>query len=257
MDIIVRKHLRQKLEKGSKREYYKKSYNIYTLSESRKKNIACVPWRDAKKGEWGLTDDGYVAECLNRRVYNKRNNIVFPFGQAFTSKTSKGKLEYMPHKMTGSYSMVSAKPAWMTKKGKDVYKRFVRLYVIMSMSGKVDYGKLGKVLGNEAIPVAKAKSLLKKEWVQEMVNEEIKKHLGKKDIDEGTVIDMIKKAYDVAEEKNDPSNMLRAGENFINILGMKATAKQDIPDHMQLESVSLESIQDALDPAKEVKSLDG
>jgi len=253
MDVIVRKHLRQKLKKGARREYYEQSYNIYTEEEAIERKLSIVSWRDAKKGEWGLTDDGYVAECLNRRKYGKRNNVVFPFGQAFTGGHAKGRLEYMPHKLSGSYSMVSAKPAWMTKKGKSMYKRFVTLYVLMSLEGKIDYDKLGKSLGNdEAKPAVKAKSLLKKEWVQEMVSDEIKKHLKKKDIDEGSVIDMIKKAYSVAEDKNDPSNMLRASENFINILGMKASTRDIGPDHMELEGVSLEQIADALDPAKEI-----
>jgi len=256
LDKIVRKHLRQTLNKGSKREYYEEVYDIFTKEEAESRKIDFTDWRIALKGDWGLTDDNYVAKCLNRRKYKSRYNLVYAFGQAFTSKTSKGKLEYTPHKMSGSYSMVSSKPAWMTKKGKDVYKRFVRIYVAMSLEGKIDHYKLGKVLGeSEKIPAAKAKSLLKKEWIQKMIDEQIKKELTKKGIDEGTVIDMVKEAFDVAKDKNDPSNMLRAGENFINILGMKASMKQSGVDEMQLEGVSLESIQDALDPSKEVSDV--
>ena len=38
---------------------------------------------------------------------------------------------------------------------------------------------------------------------------------------------------------------------------MKASAKQAVPDHLELEGVSLETIQNALDPSKEIKSIDG
>lgn len=253
MDKIVRKHVRQRLKKGAKREYYEEVYDIFTKEEAESRSLDFKDWRRTDVGEWGLTDDGYVAKCLKRRKYKSRYNVVFPFGQAFTGRTAKGKLEYTPHKMSGSYSMVSTKPAWQTKKGKEVYKRFVRIYVAMSLEGAIDYYKLGKVLGDsEKIPDAKAKSLLKKEWIQAMVDEEIRKHLKKRDVDEGNVIDMIKEAFDVAKDKNDPSNMLRASENFINILGMKASLKQTGVDDMALEGVSLESIQNALDPSKEV-----
>tara|TARA_X000001382_G_scaffold64136_1_gene44399 strand:- start:1855 stop:2676 length:822 start_codon:yes stop_codon:yes gene_type:complete len=255
MDRIVRKHLRQKLVKGSKREYYEKAYNIYTLEEAKKNKLDYKYWKEAKAGEYGLTDDNYVAKCIKRRTYSGRVNVVYPFGQQFINKSGSGKLEYEPHKFSGSFSMISSKKAWETKKGKTLYKQFAKIYALMTLAGKVNYQKLGKALGDsEALPSAKAKALLKKEWMQDMVNEEIKKHLDKKGIDEGNVIDMINEAYEIAKTKKDPSNMLRASENFVNILGMKASTKDLGVDHMAVEGVSLESIVDTLNPAKEVKS---
>lgn len=254
MDRIVRKHLKQKLVKGSKRQYYEKAYTIYTLEEAEANNIEFKYWKNAKAGEYGLTDDNYVAKCIKRRIYNKRVNVVYPFGQQFINKSGSGKLEYEPHKFSGSFSMITAKKAWETKKGKTLYKQFAKIYALMSLSGNIDYELLGKSLGkNEAIPAAKAKALLKKEWMQEMVDKEIKKHLDKKGIDEGNVIDMINEAYAIAKDKKDPSNMLRASENFVNILGMKASNKDIGVDHLAVEGVSLESIVDTLNPAKEVK----
>ena len=87
-----------------------------------------------------------------------------------------------------------------------------------------------------------------------MIDKEIKKHLDKRGVDEGTVLDMIDTAYKTAKEKDDPSNMLRSAENLINILGMKASNKPN-PDHLELEGVSLESIANALDPDKQIEGI--
>jgi len=256
MDRIVRKHLKQKLIKGSKAQYFEKAYNIYTKEEADEKGIAYEYWQDCEPWQYGITDDEYVAQCLKKRIYNGRINLVFPFGEMFINTSGSSKLLYEPHKRNNSYSMVSAKPAWKTKKGKTVYKNFAKVYAIMSLQGGVNYRKLADVLGeSDKTPIAKAKALVKKDWMREMIDEQIKKYLKEKDIDEGTVLDMIEESYGVAKEKNDPSNMLRSAENLINILGMKAGSKKELPDHLQIEGVSLESIANALDPAQEVKAI--
>ena len=255
MDKIVRKHLKQKLVKGSKAKYFEKSYNIYTKEEADERKIDYVYWQDCEPWEYGCTDDNYVAQCLKKRNYNGRVNLVFPFGQIFINTTGNSRLLYEPHKRNNSFSMVSAKPAWETKKGKTIYKNFAKIYAAMSLQGSIDYGILADVLGkSDKTPVAKTKRLLKKDWMKEMIDKEIKKHLDKRGVDEGTVLDMIDTAYKTAKEKDDPSNMLRSAENLINILGMKASNKPN-PDHLELEGVSLESIANALDPDKQIEGI--
>ena len=256
MDRIVRKHLKHKLIKGAKARYVEKAYDIYTKKEADEKGIAYEYWKDCEPWEYGITDDEYVAQCLKKRIYNGRVNLVFPLGEMFINANGSGKLLYEPHKRNNSFSMVSAKPAWKTKKGKTVYKNFAKIYAIMSLQGGINFRKLADVLGKtDKNPIAKAKALVKKDWMREMIDDQIKKYLKEKDIDEGTVLDMIEESYGVAKEKKDAGNMLRSAENLVNILGMKADAKKEVPDHLQIEGVSLESIANALDPAQEVKAI--
>jgi hypothetical protein len=258
MDIIRRKHLRNKLTKGSKREYYEREYNIYRREEATEGGIQFVNWRSVDIGGWGLTDDGWVAECLKRRVYKEKTNLVFSFGQAwYNPKTKHGKCEYEPHRKTGSYTMVTPKTPWETKKGKKEYKNFVKAYVAQFVQGNIDYKVLGQIFGDDKNHEVKARLLLKKEYVKEMIDEELKKVFEEKGITEGTVVEMIQNAHDVAAEKKDPSNMLRAAENFVKIFGMDR--KKEDKSQFDAEFTSLESIQDAImlnEPPKQVKPPD-
>ena len=124
----------------------------------------------------------------------------------------------------------------------------------------IDYTTLGKVFGEKKNHEIKARMLLKKEYVKEMIDKELKDVFSEKGIDEGTVIDMISSAHEVAKEKNDASNMLRAAENFVKIL--KMDTKNEQKDTFDAELSSLERIQDALElnpsndvsiPMKELK----
>jgi hypothetical protein len=245
VDIIKRKHLKNKLTKGAKREYYSREYKIYRKEEAAEHNIQFVNWRTVDVGQWGLTDDGWVAECTKRKQYQKKTNIVFSFGQVwYNPKTKYGKCEYEPHRATGSYSMVSSKPAWQTHKGKSRYKNFVKVYVAQMLKDNINYKILGEVFGESKNHDIKARLLLKKEYVKEMIDKELKKVFDEKGISEGTVIDMIQNAHNVASGKADASNMLRAAENFVKILGMDDKKKET--DTFEGEIATLERIQDVL-----------
>ena len=255
MDILRRKHLRNRLTKGSKREYYEREYKVYRREEAVESGIQFVDWREVDRGGWGLTDDGWVAECTKRRFYQKKTNLVFSFGQAwYNPKTGNGKCEYEPHRLTGSYTMVSPKTPWETKKGKKKYKDFVKVYVAQYLQGNVDYKVLGQVFGDSDNHEIKARLLLKKGYVKEMIDEELKKVFDEKGIPEGTVIEMIQNAHDVAADKKDPSNMLRAAENFVKIFGMDT--KKAAPEAMDTDFVALESIQSAIMLEEEPKKLE-
>ena len=140
--------------------------------------------------------------------------------------------------------MVSPKTPWETKKGKKKYKDFVKVYVAQYLQGNVDYKILGQVFGDSQNHEIKARLLLKKGYVKEMIDEELKKVFDEKGITEGTVIEMIQNAHDVAADKKDPSNMLRAAENFVKIFGMDT--KKAVPEAMDSDFVALESIQSAI-----------
>lgn len=254
MDVIRRKHLKSGNKKGERRRYTEREYTVYTRGEAEERNIQFVDWKSVEPGQWGLTDDGWVGECTNKRQYQKKINVVFGFGQFFYYKESnKGTCEYEPRRETGSYSSITPKPAWQTFKGKKKYKQFVKVYVQQLLNGSIDYTVLGKVFGEEKNYDIKARLLLKKEYVKEMIDVELKKVFEDKGINEGSVIDMIKDAHDVAKVKNDPSNMLRAAENFVKIL--KMDAKEEKKDTFDAEISTLERIESAMMLEPEPKKL--
>jgi len=58
-----------------------------------------------------------------------------------------------------------------------------------------------------------------------MVEEKMKEVLASRGVSKGFVLDTILKAIDIAESKQDVSNMLRAAENFVDMLEMKPSRK--------------------------------
>jgi len=244
MDKLVRKHLRQPLKKGVKREYYWEEYLIYTEKEAKDHKIPYKAWRDCNMGDFGLSDDGYVAVCIKRREYEKYTNYVFPYGQVFGGP--KKKLLYEPHRKTGSYASITAQTFEDKYRRNRQYKNFAKAYAIQFVSGNLDYDKLGKIFSpTDGNPSAKTKSLLKKEYVKEMIDDELKKILAEKEIDEGSVLDMIKKAHEVANDKLDPANMMRAAEVLVKILGLYDRKQPDI-HQIEGEFMSLAEIEDTL-----------
>ena len=78
-----------------------------------------------------------------------------------------------------------------------------------------------------------------------MIDDELKKILAEKEIDEGSVLDMIKKAHEVANDKLDPANMMRAAEVLVKILGLYDRKQPDI-HQIEGEFMSLAEIEDTL-----------
>jgi len=256
VDVIRRKHLKGgRLKKGDRREYIEREYTIYTRGEAEERDIQFFDWREVGQGQWGLTDDGWVGECTNIRQYKKKVNVVFSFGEFwYDTENKSGKCLYEPRRDSGSYTGTSPKAAWETYKGRKQYKNFVKVYVQQLLNGAVDYTVLGRVFGEDKNFDIKARLLLKKEYVKEMINEELKEVFEEKGIDEGTVIDMINNAHEVAKEKGDPGNMLRAAENFVKIL--KMDAKEEKKDTFDADISTLERIESTIALEPEPKKLE-
>ena len=56
------------------------SYSIYKESEAKELELDYKYWRDANEGEYGLSDDGYVAKVITRSVYKSTSVYVrYPY----------------------------------------------------------------------------------------------------------------------------------------------------------------------------------
>jgi len=251
MDKLTRKHLREPLKKGSKRVYYEQEYFIYTQDEANVAKIAYVRWHAALPGQWGLSDDGFVAVCLKRREYKDKHdraylNYVYPYGQAFFRPymNQPAKLLYLTHVESGDFSNVTTKPHWEQKKGKTQYKNFVKVYVSQMLNNSVDFNKLGEVFDkDEPMPVIKAKALLKKEYIKEMIDTELQKVMTQKNLSKETVLDWITTAAGIAGDKGDAGNLLKAAHELGDILHIKDNKE---PDGIDAEFTQLEGVETAV-----------
>ena len=254
MERLFRRHWELTGDGG--RRYYEKEYVIYTKDEADNEGIDYKPWKSCRGGDWGLSTDGYVAECLKRREYKSKPgvypkgvsyNLVFPYGQAFYSSSypERGSLEYRKHEESGTYSSVSSKPQWKLERNRTRTKNFVQAYVKQYLGGKLNYEVLGKIYrGDEKNPIVRAKSLLKKKYIQDMISKELNEILVDKGIDEGTVFDMLLEAAEMARVKEQASNLLRVAENFIDIFGMKS--KKEVTQEFEADVTFLDGIEEKM-----------
>ena len=189
-----------------------------------------VYWKSASEGEWAATDDGYVSECIAKKSYTDKAGRVktlirLTCGVQWVGGSNV--LLYEPNKEAGIYSMIKPRTWQEREVGKKRTKNTVNAYVSQIIEGKkVDWDQLGQIYRpDQQSPKATVKRLFKQEVIKGMVEEKLKEIMSSKGIDKGFVLDTILKAIAIAEDKQDVSNMLRAAENFVDMLEMKPNKK--------------------------------
>jgi hypothetical protein len=239
MDFITRKF--------KKNKYQKVTYPIFTKQEADNRELEYTSWRECQVGGYGLSDDGFVSECIYRKQYKAKEQVTFPFGRQWIGQSN---LEYLPHKLTGQYSQIGTR-SWDEQESKKTRtKNAVKVYAEMMLNGdNIDWGLVGKVYrSDQERPDLTAKRLFKKESIQKMLDEQIQKALTERNLTQGDVLDMLLDAIKIAKEKEDPSNILRGAEQFIRIMDMLPKKT------MQTDAVQIDMTSTILDKiAKEEK----
>ena len=210
------------------------TYPIMTKQEADEKDIPYKDWREAEKGEFGISDDGYVAECVNVCKYKASTQVVYPYGRMWLSK--RDKLLYEPHRNTGEYSQTGTRTWEERESAMTRTKNAVNLYVNMFLqTGKIDWERLGQAYRpDQAKPSATVKRLFKQDRIKGMVDKEIQRHLDDRDLNQGDVLDIIASAIELAKQNSDPSNMLRGAEQYIRIMDM-LPSKTQVTDTVQID----------------------
>ena len=196
-------------------------YPIYQEREAKERDMAYKHWKDADIGENALTDDNYVACVLSRREYvdNKgRKNVYmrFPFGYTFFSPKHKTRpLNALGRKtnvtMTGkSYLKVQSKQQKM--------KALAMMFALKPDYEQAIEWALGEINDSQK---RRWKRVMKTETFQGMVREELGKRLVEHGLDEDYTLDLLKQAIELAQDKKDISNLLKAVDNLQDMHGMK------------------------------------
>ena len=199
-------------------------YEVFPKEEFKKLGKKYKHWNKCSPGDWGVSDDGYVAECLQRNIYGTSIEMVFPYGRQWVSKT--GKLEFEPHYYSKNYSNVSTKTYAELEAVRDRAELAIDAFLAYKMAGKnqiwrkwVEYTGLIKKSGTCC------KKLLKTKEVKKIMADKLKEILVE-EIDEGYVLDVMKDAVDVAKVKEDAANMIRAAKELSVFLDMQPKNKQ-------------------------------
>lgn len=201
-------------------------YYIYPEAEFKELGKKYKHWSKCKPTEWGISDDGYVAECLARNYYATAIEMVFPYGRQWANNSAK--LEFEPHYASKNYSNVSTKTYEELEANKSRTDLAIDAFLTYKMAGlPPDLDKIGKLYRpDQKNPAIAAKKMLKSKEVKKIMTDKLKEILIDKEIDEGFVLDVMKDAIDVAKMKEDPANMIRAAKELGDFLDMKPKTKQ-------------------------------
>ncbi len=201
-------------------------YYIYPEAEFKELGKKYKHWSKCKPTEWGISDDGYVAECLARNYYATAVEMVFPYGRQWAN--NRAKLEFEPHYASKNYSNVSTKTYEELEANKSRTDLAIDAFLTYKMAGlPPDLEKIGKLYRpDQKNPAIAAKKMLKSKEVKKIMTDKLKEILIDKEIDEGFVLDVMKDAIDVAKTKEDPANMIRAAKELGDFLDMKPKTKQ-------------------------------
>ena len=60
------------------------TYVVFKKEEADNKNLPYKYWRDADEGEYGISDDQYVAKVISKSTYKPTSVYIrYPFGYTF------------------------------------------------------------------------------------------------------------------------------------------------------------------------------
>src|SRR5210317_727358 len=213
-------------KKLKRNNFQPETFRVYTKAEAKENGLTWKHWGEAKEGEFGISDDGYIAECIYRKEYKDKVEYTYPYGRQWL--TAWGKLEFEPHWKSNNFSTVSTKSyndLEVQKRGADLA---MDAYIAFKMAGKLpNWDTIGKLYRpDQQNPAIAAKRLFKTKQVKKMIQDKLKDVLTDKNIDEGFVLDVIKDAIEVAKVKEDSGNMIRAAKELSEFLDMKPKTKQ-------------------------------
>jgi len=221
MDVIKKRRNKRRVE-----------YKVYHKLEADELKLPYKSWRDfsnIKEGDWVLTDDNYICEVIQIRLYkNKKGQenreFVYSIGRMWESPHNK--LEYLPRKELRNFSTVKPQSHIDRELKNRRAKDTITAYTTMIMGGKVDYGVLGTIYRpDQKVPEATVRRFLRQDKVREQVAEELEKIFVENGITKEFAIKLIIEAVDAARIKGSSAELLKCSQEIQELLGMKKDKK--------------------------------
>ena len=220
------------------------TYTIYRKEEADKKGIDYVYWKLANVGQYAVSDDNYVAKVINRKEYPSNHNkdnvyLRFPWGYTFFNpKYASKKLNVSGRKTN---TTMSGKPMLEVKSKQDMMKNLAKAYSVTW-----DYNlAIDMVLGSYTpTEFKKWKRMMKTEVFDKMIKEELADLLTDHGLDKTYTLDLFAKVIEMAQDKKDVTNLMRAVENLQGMHGMKD--KQLVKTTESIEAISNTKLIDEL-----------
>ena len=199
-----------------------KTYEIYTKEEADREGIEYNHWRDAREGQWALSDDGFVSKVIKRKSYkgtNKIDNVYLRFAWGYTFyNPGGGGVKKLNVKGRKSNTTMSGKRPIEVKAKQEKMKNLAMVYAQTMNTDETIAKVCGEVTANEN---KRVKRYMKTEVFKGMVREELSKLLSDHGMTENYTLELLQKAIKKCEDKGDTTNLMRAVENLQDMHGMK------------------------------------
>jgi hypothetical protein len=216
------------------------TYMVYKQDEADRDNLPYKYWREANEGEYGISDDNYVAKVISKSIYKSTSVYVrFPYGYTFFNpKYDSVRLIAAGRK---SNTTISGKTNWEVIQNGQTMKNLAMVYAqTMNFDKTIDH-VIDNPSDNQRIMW---KRRMKKERFKGMVREELQKLLNEHGLTEDYTLDLFERTIETAKNKGDVTNLMRAIENLQDMHGMKD--KYLVKTTEQLETSSSTKLIDEL-----------
>jgi hypothetical protein len=198
-----------------------KTYEIYTQEEADKEGLQYSHWKDAREGEWALSDDGFVSKVIKRKSYkgaNKIDNVYLRFAWGYTfynPRSGRGNLKVKGRK--SNTTMTGKRPIEVKAK----QSRMKNLAMVYAQTLNTDE-TIARVCGELSHSQDKrVKRYMRTEVFRGMVREELHKLLTTHGMSEDYTLELLSSTIKKAQDKGDVTNLMRAIENLQDMHGMK------------------------------------
>ena len=221
------------------------TYKILKKEEADSENIQYRHWKKAGEGEYGISDDNYVAKVISKSVYNPTSVYIrYPYGYTFFNP----KYESVSLKASGrkSNTTISGKTQWEVLANGQKMKNLAMVYATA-----MDYDKTIEHVLNNPTDNQKVmwKRRMKKEKFKDMVRKEVQALLKEHGLTEDYTLQLLEETIRKAKDKGDVTNLMRAVDNLQDMHGMKE--KHQIKTTEQIEATSNTKLIDELQETEE------
>tara|TARA_R110002020_G_scaffold212480_4_gene419120 strand:- start:16238 stop:16999 length:762 start_codon:yes stop_codon:yes gene_type:complete len=196
-------------------------YKVYKKKEADKESIEYKYWKDANIGEYGITDDEYVAKVINKKAYDSNHKepniyIRYPWGYTFFNPNYASKqLHAMGRQSNQTFT---GKPHLEVMAKQDVMKNLALMY---SLKPDPDLAIDWVFDSISTKKRRKFKRIMRTEVFQSMVKEQLQELLTEHGLTENFTLDLLDETISLAKEKKDITNLLKAVDNLQEMHGMK------------------------------------
>ena len=198
-----------------------KTYEIYTKEEADKEGLEYNHWRDAREGQWALSDDGFVSKVITRKSYKSNSeidNVYLRFAWGYTFYNPRYRGRELNVKGRKSNTTMSGKRPIEVKSKQKKMQNLAMVYAQTMNTDETIAKVCGEVTSSED---RRVKRYMRTEVFKGMVREELSKLLSDHGMTENYTLDLLERTIGMARDKKDVTNLMRAIENLQDMHGMK------------------------------------